>query len=186
MQTDPHKTLTTSELWLLLLLQYAVLLLGGALLLWWTGLSIRLAWPSLHEALLAAALVAPLLLASLAMLAVSEDYGRAIELLERVLGPPLRARHIPALALLSAAVEELFFRGVLQPLLGIVPAAAVFGLMHVWNRHLFIHGLWAAGAGIYLGLEYELTGNLAAPILTHALNNVVGLSLLKRGIRTGG
>jgi membrane protease YdiL (CAAX protease family) len=181
MGPDREKSLTTRELWTLLLLQSAVLVGLGLILTWWLQLRIDVALPGLRDVLLAVALVAPLLLTSMLLLAVSRRYARAMELLERILGPPMRPQDIPALALVSAAVEEYFFRGVLQPILGPVPAALAFGLAHVWNRHLLIHGAWAAAAGLYLGLEYQMTGNLCLPIITHAFNNLVGLGLLKRG-----
>jgi CAAX protease family protein len=184
MPPDDPKSLTNRDLWVLLLLQSAVLLAIGAVLSWWTGVAVSMRWPDLRETLLALALVAPLLLSSLVLLRVSDRYGKAVELLERVLGPPMRPWDIPGLALVSAGVEEFFFRGVLQPLLGLWPAAILFGLAHVWSRHLLVHGLWAAAAGLYLGMIYQATGNLSVPIMTHALNNLVGLSLLKRGAST--
>jgi hypothetical protein len=162
-------------------MQSALFLGLGALLLWWNGIRVQLRLPDLKEVLLAVALTAPLLLSSLLLLRLSAGYNRSVELLERVLGPPMRTRDIPALAAISAAVEEFLFRGVLQPLLGLGAAAAVFGLAHVWNRRLLAHGLWAIGAGLYLGVIYTSTDNLSVPILIHAMHNLVGLSLLKRG-----
>jgi CAAX protease family protein len=181
MEPDDRKTLTNADLWNLLILQSVGLLGLGLLILWWGGVRVELKWPAFREVLLALALVAPLLLSSLLLVRLSDRYGRAVELLERVLGPPMRARDIPPLALISACVEEFFFRGVLQPLLGLGPASLLFGAAHVWSRHLLIHGLWAAAAGLYLGFIYQATGNLCVPIITHALNNLVGLALLKRG-----
>lgn len=181
MDPDGRKTLSSRELWSLVLLQSVLLGAVGALLIWWNGLVVRISWPDTRETLLGLALVAPLLLSSQLLLRYSKHYTRAIELLERVLAPPMRARDIPILAAISALVEEFFFRGVLQPLLGLYAAAACFGLAHIWSRHLWVHGLWAAVAGLYLGWEYQITGNLAVPVLTHALNNLVGLSLLKSG-----
>src|SRR5262245_55412986 len=161
MSSDGPKSLTNQELWKLVALQSTVLLGVGWLLSWWSGQPVRIGWPALRDLLLSVALVPPLLLSSFVLLQFSEKYVRAVELLERVIGPPMRGRDIPLLAVLSAVVEEFFFRGVLQPILGLAPASLVFGLAHVWNRHLIVHGLWAAVAGLYLGAVYQITGNLA-------------------------
>src|SRR4030095_7070851 len=106
-QEDPHmepdqgKSLTTAELWTLLLLQSAVLVAVGLLLVWWQAVPIRMSWPGLRELFLAVTLVAPLLLSSMLLLQLSDRYVRAIELMERILGPPMRPKDIPGLALVS-------------------------------------------------------------------------------------
>src|SRR5688572_30815737 len=133
MSSDGPKSLTNQELWKLVMLQSVALVGVGWLLSWWSGRPVRIAWPELREVLLSIALVPPLLLSSFVLLQFSERYVRAVELLERVIGPPMRTRDIPLLAILSAVVEEFFFRGVLQPIIGLGPASLVFGLAHVWS-----------------------------------------------------
>jgi membrane protease YdiL (CAAX protease family) len=85
------------------------------------------------------------------------------------------------LAAASAIAEECFFRGLLQPHLGLVASSLVFGVAHfVPRRDLAPWALFAVAAGLLLGALFATTGNLVAPIVAHALINGVNLSLLSR------
>ena len=89
-----------------------------------------------------------------------------------------------AFALIPAIVEELFFRGMLQPLLirslpihpyiAIGIASVIFSLMHL----SWIGFLGRIVLGFTLGyLAYELR-SLRLPILVHLMNNTVALALI--------
>jgi membrane protease YdiL (CAAX protease family) len=81
----------------------------------------------------------------------------------------------------SALVEELVFRGLLQPWIGLVPQAAIFGLMHyIPGRSRWVWVVWAALAGLLFGAMFQLTGSLAGPIAAHALINWLNLRYLRR------
>jgi membrane protease YdiL (CAAX protease family) len=83
------------------------------------------------------------------------------------------------LAAVSAVAEEAFFRGVLQPRIGLLAAALIFGLAHfVPRRELAPWALFAVAAGLLLGVLFESTGNLVAPVVAHASINAVNLWLL--------
>jgi len=102
--------------------------------------------------------------------------------LARALGQ-LLGRLSPAecvlLAGLSGVAEEAFFRGVLQPRVGLLAASLLFGLAHfIPRRELVPWSLFAVGAGLLLGILFESTGNLVAPVVTHASINAVNLWLL--------
>ncbi len=178
-QNDEFR-MTTADLWRLLTIQSAAIVVSGLGLAWWFELEIFLQRPDLWELLLGIGLAVPLILSSMVFSELFNSYDKVLRAFQRILGPALKPGHIPFLALMSAVVEEYFFRGVLQPLLGIVPAAFLFGLVHVWNRLFLIHGIWAAFAGLYLGFIYQMTGNLWIPVATHALNNLIGFWLLRR------
>ncbi|HEX7377180.1 MAG TPA: CPBP family intramembrane glutamic endopeptidase [Pirellulales bacterium] len=89
------------------------------------------------------------------------------------------------ISLLAGAGEELLFRGVVQrglaPALGPWPAcllaAVLFGLCHALNTGYLI---LATAIGLYLGWLERATGNLAVPILTHALYDFAALVYLVR------
>lgn len=84
------------------------------------------------------------------------------------------------IAALAGVCEETLFRGALQgglsPKLGTVGAVAVasllFGLCHAVNRP---YAVAATLLGAWLGGLYALTGNLLAPMLTHAVYDFVAL-----------
>ena len=94
---------------------------------------------------------------------------------------PLRSWEIGALSLLSGFAEELFFRGALQPAIGLVPASLLFGAAHLVPRHPFWPwSLQAAFAGFLLGSIYELTHQLYPVMLAHAVTNFVLILILNR------
>jgi membrane protease YdiL (CAAX protease family) len=89
---------------------------------------------------------------------------------------------IVAIAIASSVAEELLFRAVLVPWLGVLPAALLFGLAHQMkgrSRFAWIAFSFAVGAG--LGAIYEATGSLVGPIVAHAAINALNLAWLKAG-----
>lgn len=109
---------------------------------------------------------------------------RAGERLARALAEalgPLRPAQAWGLALASGIAEEAFFRGALQPVVGLWWASALFAAAHyVPRRGLALWSVFAAVAGLLLGGLYEATGNLLAPTLAHVLVNGVNLNRLVR------
>jgi uncharacterized protein len=83
------------------------------------------------------------------------------------------------IAPLSGFAEELFFRGLLQSLTGVIVASIVFGLFHIGNKKTLIYGIYTMFIGLYLGLLYIYTGSLWCPILVHCINNAVALPFMK-------
>jgi len=81
----------------------------------------------------------------------------------------------------SGVGEEAFFRGALQPMLGLVVTSILFGALHVGpDRRYLAWTLWAVGAGFLFGFLYEWTGGLLAPMSAHVLHNAATLLLWKR------
>jgi len=153
---------------------YIAGLLAPALLLraWWFGdwgYSGDLGLPS--TAATAAALGgSALLLAATPWMMRFEWTRRVAELVRQMFGP-LTAARAAWLGLVSALGEELLFRGALQPVLGLVPAAIAFALVHC------VAGWWlfALVMGLALGLLYAWDANLWPCVLAHALLNSVNL-----------
>lgn len=99
-------------------------------------------------------------------------------ILATVLGP-LTLTECVVLALVSGVAEEVFFRGAVQPHVGLLAASALFALAHFAPRRELLP--WTAFsflAGLVLGALFETTGNLLAPVLAHALVNGVNLRWL--------
>jgi membrane protease YdiL (CAAX protease family) len=85
------------------------------------------------------------------------------------------------LAVASGVAEEVFFRGVLQPYLGLIAASFIFGLAHfVPRRDLALWTPFAVVVGFLFGILFESTGNLLAPVVAHVTINAVNLHRLSR------
>ncbi len=108
---------------------------------------------------------------------------RLAEEMRQIVGE-LDRREIVALALWSGIGEEALFRGVLQPALGLWLSAAIFALLHIGPSPRFLP--WTAmafGVGVIFGLLNEWLGCLLAPIIAHALVNLLNLDYLTRAQR---
>lgn len=98
--------------------------------------------------------------------------------LERVLAA-LRKTNAADLVVTCALVgfcEEAVFRGVVTPLLGPIPAAALFGAAH--RPRAVFHWLAVSSLGLLLSYEVQLTGGLFIPMLHHALHDLAALTVL--------
>lgn len=81
-----------------------------------------------------------------------------------------------AVAVFSGLAEEALIRALLQPIVGLVPAAAVFAALHIVpDRRLWIWPLMALLLGLVLGWVFERWGFPAAAA-THVVMNALSLS----------
>jgi len=84
------------------------------------------------------------------------------------------------LAGLSSLGEELLFRGLLVPFLGVPIASLLFGLAHqLKGPSRWVWVTWASVVGLALGGVFALTGSLVGPLLAHAIVNAVNLAFLR-------
>ncbi len=112
------------------------------------------------------------------------DVGDALaRKLASALGP-LTLVQTTFLALISGFAEEVFFRGAVQPRVGLAVASILFGFAHfVPRREFYLWTVFSVFAGFLLGTLFQYTGNLIAPIAAHALVNAVNLPILVRQYR---
>jgi membrane protease YdiL (CAAX protease family) len=89
------------------------------------------------------------------------------------------AADILLVAACSGFCEEVFFRGVLQVQLGLLPAAVLFGFFHCPSRRYLPYCLWAVCAGLFLGWMLALTNSLWTPVLAHSSSNFLVLLYLR-------
>ncbi|MEX0645082.1 MAG: CPBP family intramembrane glutamic endopeptidase [Parvularculaceae bacterium] len=83
--------------------------------------------------------------------------------------------------------EELLFRGVLQTwMAGLMPvwlaiilSNLIFGALHA---RTVLYAIIAGLVGVYLGALLEISGNLLAPIIAHALYDAIALDYFRRAI----
>ena len=93
----------------------------------------------------------------------------------------LSSREIFLLALASSVGEELFFRGALLPIVGLLPQAAAFAALHVRPQARFLP--WTAMSfivGLIMGLMYLWMGDLGGPIVAHFTINLLNLNYIAK------
>ncbi len=88
------------------------------------------------------------------------------------------------LGLLPGLSEELLFRGVMLPALGLNVAAVaissiLFGVLHLSGSGQWPYVVWATIIGFALGYCALVTGNLAIPVVAHIITNLISSSLWK-------
>lgn len=107
------------------------------------------------------------------------SWARHLHVEFRQIFGPLSTRDVMVFAVLSSVAEELFFRGALQPAIGLGGSSLVFGLLHVGPTRRFAP--WTAMAiamGFVLGALYQATGDLLAPMVAHLTINAVNLQYI--------
>ena len=83
-----------------------------------------------------------------------------------------------AVALFSGLAEEALIRALLQPIIGLVPAALLFAALHlVPDRRLWLWPVLACALGVVLGMIFEFWGYPAAAAAHIAINAVALLRL---------
>ncbi|MCA9839762.1 MAG: CPBP family intramembrane metalloprotease [Trueperaceae bacterium] len=109
------------------------------------------------------------------------SFSYASKLLERSLAQ-FKISYLLAfsLAAISALAEELFFRAVLMPLIGVWAQAILFGLMHPAPKKAWAYTVFTGCAGLAFGYATLLTGSLVPAIAAHFFINLQGFLELKR------
>jgi membrane protease YdiL (CAAX protease family) len=108
------------------------------------------------------------------------NWARKLHADLRPVAQRLTTPSVITIAVLSSVGEEMFFRGLLTPALGIVAQAALFGLAHqVSGPSRWVWVGWAAVVGLAFGALFTLTGSLVGPITAHALVNGYNLVFLR-------
>lgn len=134
-----------------------------------------------HGASLAGGLVLSLLV--VASTRFSVRHFAWARLLHRELRPFARALGpfgVVALAVLSSLGEELFFRALLSPMIGVVLSSLLFGFLHqVRGEARWWWAGWASVVGLGLCCLFAATGSLVGPVVAHALINAINLRFLQ-------
>ena len=117
------------------------------------------------------------------------DYRRSADMYLELVIKPLMWTDLIWLGLLPGLSEELLFRGVMLPALGLNLAAVVlssilFGVLHLSGAGQWPYVVWATIVGFALGYCALITGNLLVPVLAHIVTNLVSGLLWKINNRT--
>jgi membrane protease YdiL (CAAX protease family) len=108
-------------------------------------------------------------------------WARALQSELAPLVAPLTPSGISLLAIVSASAEELFFRGAMQPVLGLWWTSLIFGALHSGPKRAFLAwSVWAALMGLLFGWIFEYTGVLWGPVLAHLWINQRNMTYIQR------
>ena len=91
---------------------------------------------------------------------------------------PLALPDMIWLGLLPGLSEELLFRGVMLPAMGLDPIGIVlsslcFGVLHMTNIQQWPYAVWATLVGMILAFTMVESGNLLIPIVAHITTNFI-------------
>ena len=111
-------------------------------------------------------------------------YRRSADIYLKLVIEPLIWTDIIWLGLLPGLSEELLFRGVMLPALGLnLTALAIssilFGVLHLSGNGQWPYVIWAAIVGFALGYSALITGNLVVPVVAHIITNLISGTLWK-------
>jgi membrane protease YdiL (CAAX protease family) len=85
-----------------------------------------------------------------------------------------------ALAIASATGEELLFRGLLVPTVGVLASSLVFGVLHqIRGQGRWGWIVWATLMGLLFAVIFRATGSLAGPLVAHVAINHANLRFLR-------
>lgn len=104
--------------------------------------------------------------------------SRLTEEFRGILGDVTR-REALVLACLSGVGEEVLFRGLLLPSLGLWISSVLFGLLHVGPNVRFLPWtVMATGVGLLFGSLFVWTGDVVAPAVAHTVVNFLNFRFL--------
>lgn len=112
------------------------------------------------------------------------DYRRSADIYLELVIKPLEWADLIWLGLLPGMSEELLFRGVMLPALGldlvaVVVSSILFGVLHLSGNGQWPYVVWATIVGFALGYCALVTGNLVVPVVAHIITNLVSGTLWK-------
>jgi uncharacterized protein len=111
-------------------------------------------------------------------------YRRSADFYLELVIHPLALPDLIWLGLLPGMSEELLFRGVMLPAIGLTwfglgISSLCFGVLHFSGSQHWSYVVWATVIGLVLGFSAVTTGNLLVPILAHITTNLLSSYIWK-------
>ncbi|MDB9525007.1 CPBP family intramembrane metalloprotease [Oscillatoria sp. CS-180] len=106
------------------------------------------------------------------------SYRKSADVYLKMVLQPLVWTDLIWMGLLPGLSEELLFRGVMLPAIGmdtngLVFSSLCFGVLHLSGLQQWSYVVWATVIGFILGISALLSGNLLVPIIAHITTNLL-------------
>lgn len=116
-------------------------------------------------------------------------YRKSADLYLQMVLQPLTWPDLIWMGLLPGLSEELLFRGVMLPAIGlnangVVFSSLCFGVLHLSSLQQWQYVVWATCIGFILGGSALYSGNLLVPITAHIITNLVSSLVWKARSQT--
>ena len=139
--------------------------------------SLRMTW-QLKHALWGIGLGLGITAASAVVYQLWPQYRQSASLYLKLVIKPLYWTDIIWLGLLPGLSEELLFRGVMLPALGLnwvglILSSLCFGILHLNSLKQWSYVIWVSAIGFALGYSAWSTGNLLVPVVAHITTNLI-------------
>lgn len=115
---------------------------------------------------------------------VWKSYREGADVYLSMILTPLKWADLIWLGVLPGMSEELLFRGVMLPAIGlnwfgVLISSLCFGVLHFFSPRHWGYVAWAAIVGGVLGISTLLTQNLLVPVVAHIVTNLLSSLLWK-------
>lgn len=161
-----------------------VLLLIARFWLFFDSVSLLPLWFTWRDCAIGGGIGVSITLASAIAYRLWLPYRRSADLYLKFVLEPLTWPDILWMGLLPGLSEELLFRGVMLPAIGlnwfgVLVSGLSFGILHLSGLQQWAYVVWATVIGIVLALSAVFTGNLLVPVLAHILTNLLSSVIWK-------
>ncbi|MBD1877623.1 CPBP family glutamic-type intramembrane protease [Coleofasciculus sp. FACHB-T130] len=183
--TDPEiESLTRTQILIAMGVTAVVLLVIAKLSLHFGSFSVMPVRPTLEASLLGVGIGLGITGASSVIYRLWPGYQRSADYYLELVLKPLFWPDLIWLGLLPGLSEELLFRGVMLPAVGLnwvglVGSSFCFGILHLSGPQQWPYAAWATTVGLLLGYSALETGNLLVPIVAHITTNLISSCLWK-------
>lgn len=183
--TDPDiESLTRTQILIAMGVTAVVLLVIAKLSLHFGSFSVMPVRPTLEASLLGVGIGLGITGASSVIYRLWAGYQRSADYYLELVLKPLLWPDLIWLGLLPGLSEELLFRGVMLPAVGLnwvglLGSSFCFGILHLSGPQQWPYAVWATTVGLLLGYSALETGNLLVPIVAHITTNLISSCLWK-------